>query len=629
MEGLAMLRGILCAVAFGLLTASVAHATTWYVPDDFSTIQAAISSSSVVEGDTVIVRPGTYVENIDFLGKAITLVSDQGADVTTIDGNQTGSVVTFVSGETETSVLKGFTITNGKSNRGGGIFASFSSPKILANIVTANTAEDVPGVEIDAIGGGVYCENSSVRIEGNRIDGNSTVAVDWYRNAWGGGIYCKNCDARIRRNRIRSNSVISNGTYDAGGGGIAVAGGSVEISGNEITENLALSAVSLGDNTWGGGIFCLDSHPAILNNVILGNRVENHCMRYGVGGGISIRGGTGGTIANNVIADNYAYAEAALGGGVALHWVPEMVFTGNTIAYNNAYSFLGYGGGGIYLYGAATFPITDTVFWGNHVDGEIWQIDSDDTVLEVSYCDIQPGSGWTGPGAGILNVNPGFVNAPNGDYHLRIGSPCVDAGSPVAARFPSRDYEGDDRIVDGDLDGVAVADMGADELLPEVAARFGTVNAGGDGLANVLLVNEGAGSRKRIRSVSVGEAIHIRMKAPPAGPDPAPFALYAWVGENETSNLAPQPFGLGTMCYPTIVSGGDPQPYRIWNNIGKNPWLGTPHFSSVAAPSIVVSVPGGWPNPITVTLQGFILDNGSAADKPASITNAVILKVVE
>ena len=51
---------ILCFPAIALAQ------TTWYVPDDFPTIQGAISDPMVVNGDTVIVRPGTYVENIDF-----------------------------------------------------------------------------------------------------------------------------------------------------------------------------------------------------------------------------------------------------------------------------------------------------------------------------------------------------------------------------------------------------------------------------------------------------------------------------------------------------------------------------------------------------------------------------------
>jgi len=53
------------------------------------------------------------VENIDFVGKDITVKSELGSAVTTIDGNNAGSVVTFQSGEDEFSVLEGFTLTNG------------------------------------------------------------------------------------------------------------------------------------------------------------------------------------------------------------------------------------------------------------------------------------------------------------------------------------------------------------------------------------------------------------------------------------------------------------------------------------------------------------------------------------
>ena len=55
----------------GLYTA---HAATIYVPDDYPTIQGAIDAAA--NGDTVIVRTGTYRENLDFLGKAITVTSE-------------------------------------------------------------------------------------------------------------------------------------------------------------------------------------------------------------------------------------------------------------------------------------------------------------------------------------------------------------------------------------------------------------------------------------------------------------------------------------------------------------------------------------------------------------------------
>lgn len=73
-------------IAFLAVSAICSAQTTWYVPDDYSTIQGAISDVSVVDGDSVIVRPGTYVENIDFLGKAITLMSELAAIFHTQEG---------------------------------------------------------------------------------------------------------------------------------------------------------------------------------------------------------------------------------------------------------------------------------------------------------------------------------------------------------------------------------------------------------------------------------------------------------------------------------------------------------------------------------------------------------------
>ena len=57
------------------------------------------------------------MENVDFVGKAITLKSEKGPEVTTIDGNEAGSVVLFKSGEGRDSVLCGFTLNNGVLSR--------------------------------------------------------------------------------------------------------------------------------------------------------------------------------------------------------------------------------------------------------------------------------------------------------------------------------------------------------------------------------------------------------------------------------------------------------------------------------------------------------------------------------
>ena len=77
------MRSVTIVIAIFLFQATCLSAT-YYVPDDFVCIQDAITAC--VNGDTVIVRAGTYVENLDFLGKAVTLMSESGPTVTTIDG---------------------------------------------------------------------------------------------------------------------------------------------------------------------------------------------------------------------------------------------------------------------------------------------------------------------------------------------------------------------------------------------------------------------------------------------------------------------------------------------------------------------------------------------------------------
>ena len=67
-----MLRSTLLPVFLGILVlAGTTEGATYYVPDNYATIQAAINASA--NGDVIIVRPGTYMENLDFSGKEVTV----------------------------------------------------------------------------------------------------------------------------------------------------------------------------------------------------------------------------------------------------------------------------------------------------------------------------------------------------------------------------------------------------------------------------------------------------------------------------------------------------------------------------------------------------------------------------
>ena len=169
-----MERVIIVAAIISTFIFTSASARMVIIPGDYPTIQEGIDSCT--DGDTVLVQPGTYVENINFNGHNIVLGSmflTTGDTTyiaeTVIDGGSSGPVITFESGEDSTSIIIGFTIING--------FTDYGDNPIL--------------------GGGIYCRNSSPIIRNNRIIENQAC--------WGGGIaYCDG-DPIIHDNYIAFN----------------------------------------------------------------------------------------------------------------------------------------------------------------------------------------------------------------------------------------------------------------------------------------------------------------------------------------------------------------------------------------------------------------------------------------
>ena len=258
------------------------------VPAEYRTVQEAIDSAA--PGDTVLVSPGRYTENIRFGGKGIVVASEYllNHDPATItrtilDGSHprnadTASVVLFVEQEDTSAALIGFTVTGGTGTvwtdardktlfrEGGGILCELSAPRIEHNIIERNEAVAVaPGV-VSAGGGGIRCGYAEPIIRNNVIRGN--------RGHYGAGVVLFHSAATVRNNLIVGNE----GGAGFGGSGIWAVGRLSYRLSNLIEQNTIVNNVAtLPDTTPGqlagkGGGLTVYAPAVLRNNLVWGNR---------------------------------------------------------------------------------------------------------------------------------------------------------------------------------------------------------------------------------------------------------------------------------------------------------------------------------------------------------------------
>lgn len=223
-----------------LLLSGFLFCTIINIPDDQSTIQGGINIST--DGDTILVQPDTYFENINFNGKAITVASlylttldTTYISETIIDGSEPvnshyGSCATFNSGEENDSELVGFSLINGI-----GYYYYYG------------------GHALDWNGGGIYCVNSSPVLKNLKISYNAAMN--------GGGIYFNQCSDPILTNVL----VTENSVYGFGAEG----GGIYSSSSNPVFDNVTVE--SNYSERWGGGVCFNDSDITLEDLVISGN----------------------------------------------------------------------------------------------------------------------------------------------------------------------------------------------------------------------------------------------------------------------------------------------------------------------------------------------------------------------
>ena len=443
------------------------------VPQEYPTIQTAIDAC--VDGDTVLISEGTYLENIRYKGKAIVVTSLYLIDgdtthipQTIIDGSNplnpdSGSVVYFIDGEDTTSVLCGLTIRGGTG--------------------------------------------TPYNIGGN-----------WYRS--GGGVFCESAGPRLTRNLIVHNRIVSNGAI---GGGVAVLENTqillyCIIEYNHLSDNfLQANSTDLGGD--GGGITIADISSGGISSRIIGNVVERDtilALNWADGGGLSLwkYANVGvypeANIQGNIFRANILNAtnSSANGAGMFIAWTGEVTILENLFENNVATSTSDYAdGGGLCIYDGNITGYGRKMVIRNRIINNRTNVS---------------GSGGDSNGGGIhLNrtlatisgneITDNRATAPAGLWGFG-GGICIDMTSfRMENNFITRNYSSGRG---GGVDVWEVPQQGIDQLLVNNTIFDNNAQFGGGGLgvangANVIALNNILWSNnEEIRIVEARGSIH-------------------------------------------------------------------------------------------------------------------------
>jgi uncharacterized repeat protein (TIGR03803 family) len=464
------------------------------------------------------VYSGTGNTNLDFLGKSVTLQSVNGPTNAIIDCQNTGGAFWLHQGEGNSSVIDGFTIKRAASNTPA-IYLQSGSPTINNCIFQGNSGEVLKGNPVSfsttptEVNSCVFSQNVGVVVDvgsgqvdlqnclfvSNQNTCVSAVVNDSYATIdncvfqFNHGTVINDAEAfgqtgiSIVDSLIQSNAgtacSLQNGSvrdstiqYNQGDGYDEVSGGfdnsgSLSMSGVVIQNNSGAGLNAAGDASVDGCTFSANGGIGLQAAPRTGlgphgelpqSGVFTYCLITDNGGGMggnsqctfdscvssfnSAGGivGCGGYYVNCLLQNN-------LGPAVALNCSGGSVVLNNCSAVNNP--------GLVSLGNGNSAVLYNSISWGNGTN-PVGTLGT--SAFEVSYSDIQFGTGQPWFGTSCIDVDPQFASAM--DFHLTVSSPCIAAG--ISSNSPTLDIDGQPRgnppdmgcyevsKIDSDRDGI-------------------------------------------------------------------------------------------------------------------------------------------------------------------------------
>lgn len=397
-----------------LLSACFAFSTKRNVPGTYASIQAALNAST--QGDTVLVQPGTYTENLYWPKvKNIKLFSAGDSSNTIIDANFIGRCLTIIDStatiiDTNT-VISGFKLRNGFSDTctfSGVAVYGYGTKPVLQNLAITNCNVNAVNTNTySVLFGGVVYFNSSVIIRSSSFYKNSIYNSNG--NIYGGLIYSNNITNPILRVKMFQNEI-----------DISVSNTSNYIYGALIHGNYSLDKISATDNV----VNYFGTTTSTNFNGLFGNYNYNFTFQNSL-------------VANNTFSSNTNVTVNSLGmvglsGGTSYTWsfynltiANNKIYTSGTINAISFYAPAAYCGG-FCVHGC---DIKNCIAWNpfNISNNEI--VKATGGIGGLSWVGIYNSDIRSYFNAGLVNtttVNPQFVSAT--DFHLQATSPLLNSG---------------------------------------------------------------------------------------------------------------------------------------------------------------------------------------------------------